>query len=327
MPERRDSEVREAISALALASRPAPRFDELVSIQLAPPVRRTPNWVVAVGVAVMLLILIGASSIVFGRLGEPLEPAPPVGVVTTTTDEAHVRNADGAGLWMNTRGGTLLSVTPAVLVPVEGVFDVTVRGFAIGESGGVGIMACPGARGIVDPETWPGWNGDLRVTCQVGEDANPPFVTSFEESTFETTLQVPVNKVAIEDGGVVIVAGNIWVPASGTILLRIADEPETPWETATATINVSRLTHVISYWPPFITTFNTTYDELRNCDQAYATAQAGQSGYLNALEYWDDTNRDTPGIEYDRHVARLIAAERWLQDHTCPGSYDFVSVG
>lgn len=329
MPEFRDSRIREAISDLALASRPAPHFDEIGRDQMAPPMRRTPDWVVAMGVAVVLLIVIGTLTMVSGRLGDPRDPAPPIGVVTTETDDGPLRDSTAAGVWINPRGGTLLSVSPAVLAPVEGIFEVSVRGFAPGESGGTWVMACPGARGVVDPGSWPGWNGDLTAACQLRDDAIASVTAPWVEGSFEATLQVQVNDTAIQDGGVVIVAGHMWVPASGTVLLRIADESETPWETATRSdvVNVSRLMNVISYWPPFITTFNATYDQMLDCDQAYSTAQAGQSGYLDALELWDDTIRETPGIEYDRHVARLMAAERWLQDHSCPGSHDFVQMG
>ena len=251
------------------------------------------------------------------------------GVATTVYESPFIEAATTVeSLWMNNSWGVLLSVTPPLLPPVRGTYDVTVHGFHSGEQAGVWVTSCPGARGVVDADEWqPAQEpGILDSMCALGED-HPVETGDFIDGAFETIVRVEIDETAIEHGGVVITTGDIWVPVAGNVLLRVGDGPQTPWEESYDGLNMSRLTQVVSYWPPFVVNFDETYDALRSCEEAYASANDGQDSYLDALATWDDTQRDKPGYEYDKAVARLIASERWLHDHTCPGRFDFSSVG
>ena len=289
-----------------------------------------PSWAVAVGVAVGLVIIIGVASLLLGgsdqfeEPGSPTDPPP----VTTTLAGSDTGQLARASVWMAANAGVLLTVNPPLLPPVPGTYEVTVRGYSTGEQGEVWVTSCPGARGEVDLNAWQPAEepGSLESMCALAEDHHVA-EGDFVDGAFETMVQVEIDETAIEDGGVVITAGDIWVPVAGNVLLRIADKPETPWKQTYNDLNLTRLTGIITYWPPFVQDFNETYETLDSCDEAYNQAQAGQSGYLSALEQWDDTQRDTPGYAYDQAVAQLIAGERWLHDHTCPGRYDFTTIG
>ena len=300
-----------------------------------------PNWAIAVAVAVSVVAVIGAGSMLLGGSygadipiapsEKPIVPVPDPpddGVITTTVAGRQPMSDKQATVWMDNRWGVLLSVTPPLLAPVPGTYEVTVHGFHSGEQGGVWVTSCPGAHGEVDVNAWQPAEvpGSLESMCALTDDHHVAR-GDFVDGAFEAMVQIEIDEAAIEEGGVVITTGDMWVPVAGNVLLRIADNPEAPWEQAYNGLNLPRLTNIITYWPPFVQNFNTTYEALNRCDEAYEQAQAGQSGYLNALEQWDDTRRPTPGYEYDRAVAQLIASERWLDDHTCPGRSDFTTVG
>ena len=300
-----------------------------------------PNWAIAAAVAVVVLAIVGAASLLLsGSDGSSIPVAPTettiapepdlldADVVTTTVAGQDATTDTQASVWMNNSWGVLLSVTPPLLPPVRGTYDVTVHGFHSGEQDGVWVTSCPGAGGVVNADAWQPaeepWG--LDSMCALGED-HPVATGDFIDGVFETIVRVEIDETAIEDGGVVITTGDIWVPVAGNVLLRIGDEPQTPWEEAYDGLNMSTLTQMISYWPPFVVNFDATYNALRSCEEAYASANDGQDNYLESLATWDDTQRDKPGYKYDKAVARLIASDRWLHDHTCPGRFDFTSVG
>lgn len=290
---------------------------------------RSPGWMVAVAAAAVVVMVVGGMAWLFGGSDGSAPPADePAPTVPTETVIEGVDPSDEtpASLWMNNRWGVMLSVAPPLLPPVPGTFEVTVHGFHAGEQNGVWVTSCPGAKGVVDVDLWEPTDDGIGALCALGED-HPVATGDFIDGVFETTIRIDIDESAIEDGGVVITAGDIWVPVAGNVLLRITDQPSTAWEGAQGHLNLPSLFKVIRYWPPFVQNFNTIYDELGSCDDAYASAQNGQSGYLNASEEWDDTQRDKPGYVYDMAVARLLASERWLYDHTCPGRLDFISVG
>lgn len=288
------------------------------------PAPRLPNWAVAVAVSVALVIIIGGASLLLGgsdQSDEPVSPTDPT-PVTTTLDGSDTGQPARASIWMT---DVLLTVDPPTLPPVPGTYDVTVHGFRTGESGGVWVTACPQARGIVDPAAWPAQDSGIASFCGV-EEAQIG-TGEFTNGTFTTTLQVEVDQAGIDDGGIVITTGHMFMPVTGNVLIRITDDEGTPLEQAYDGLDLTRLTGLITYWPPFVDTFNTAYATLANCDDAYALATAAQNTYQDALTQWDNTQRPTPGYVYDQAVAQLTASERWLHDHTCPGRYDFTTIG
>lgn len=289
-----------------------------------PSTPRLPNWAVAVAVAVALVIIIGGASLLLGgsdQSDEPVSPTNPT-PVTTTLEGTDTAQPPRASIWMTE---VLLTVDPPTLPPVPGTYDVTVQGFHNGEPRGVWVTACPQARAIVDPAAWPTQDSGIASFCGV-EEAQIG-TGEFANGTFTTTLQVEVDQSAIQDGGIIITTGHIFIPVTGNVLVRITNEPETPWEQAYDGLDLTHLTGLITYWPPFVDNFNTAYAELESCDEAYALATAALSTYQEALTQWDDTQRPTPGYVYDQAVAQLTASERWLHDHTCPGRYDFTTIG
>lgn len=291
-----------------------------------------PGWAVAVAAAVLVATFVGGITWLLAGLdgsGPPTEeplPVSPTDTIESSTDISTPDVHEQDGIWIHHSGGALMSVSPPMIPPVPGIYEVTVHGYQSGEQGGMWVTSCPGARGRVDPNTWEANQFDIAEVCATPDD-QPMATGDFIDGAFQTTVVVRVDESAINDGGIVITAGHIWVPVAGNVLLRIADTPSTAWEKAQNDLNLRRLVSVISYWPPFVQNFNTTYETLTSCSEAHASAQASQNGYLSALEQWDDTQRDKPGYEYDTAVANLLASNQWLLDHTCPGRYDFISIG
>jgi hypothetical protein len=232
-------------------------------------------------------------------------------------------------IWKGPIEPITLTLDPPTVPAEIGVIDVTVTGRPYDS---IWLMVCAGARGVVSPEDWPDtdtWNGDMAAVCGdvsrgSGTLVNP---TIDDDGRFEAILRVPIDAQAIDDGGVVISAGDIWVVLRGNALLRIGPGDESsPWERfGQDHYNTSRLESVITNWGAFEFVFNAVYQEHEGCAQAYAEAQEARSGYLNVE--WDHETQDKPGLEYDRLVARFTASERWLQVKGCPGAGDFTRVG
>ncbi|MFC2153360.1 hypothetical protein ACFLQ7_01860 [Actinomycetota bacterium] len=123
MTEGRDPQIREAITSLAFASRPAPHFDALADGRSATPERSRQAWVVAVAVAVVTLVVIGVASMLFGgsdgssvpiaptepttlTIIDSITPAPPSPVSTTTSSPnaptGSVESSIGVITWTST---------------------------------------------------------------------------------------------------------------------------------------------------------------------------------------------------------------------------------
>ena len=66
MSDQRDPRIREAVTRLALASPPAPTFDELNEDQAVSDVRRVPRWATAVAAAAIVLVVLGGASLLLG---------------------------------------------------------------------------------------------------------------------------------------------------------------------------------------------------------------------------------------------------------------------
>ena len=121
--------------------------------------------------------------------------------------------------WQGPREPISMTLDPAVVPARPGVVPVTVRGEQTNDHGPF-VTVCPGARGMVDPHDW---YDDLQGLGQCGEASfqwdgqhtNP----SVERGRFETVLEQ-----SIANGGVVIVAGDMFIPLRGTVLLQIVPE-------------------------------------------------------------------------------------------------------
>ncbi len=209
-------------------------------------------------------------------------------------------------------------------VPAEiGVVDVAVTGRSYDS---FWVAVCAGARGIVNPDDWsvpddmevPGeFCGD--VSIDNGTVVNP----TTDDEWFRAILRVPIDAQAIEDGGVVITAGDLWSPLRGNVLLRVGPDDElSAWEWLYQhQYSTTVLESIITDWGAFEAGFNTTYQEHENCDQAYAAAEEAMRESWD-IE-WDSETQEKPGHEYDRLIARYLASQRWLQVNGCPGAGDF----
>lgn len=82
MTDQRDPRIREAVTRLALASPPAPTFDELTEDRAVSGVRRVPGWATAVAAAASVLAVIGGASLLLGGSDGATE-TPPVAQSTT----------------------------------------------------------------------------------------------------------------------------------------------------------------------------------------------------------------------------------------------------
>ena len=86
MTDRRDPQIRQAITALAMASRPAPTFEEIVDTQPTAEPRPRRTWIVAVATAAAVLIIIGAASFLLGGSDGSVVPLPPADTTTIPPD-------------------------------------------------------------------------------------------------------------------------------------------------------------------------------------------------------------------------------------------------
>jgi len=132
-----------------------------------------------------------------------------------------------------------LTVAPSVVGAIPGMVEVTVTGN--GSDGPLAVIACPGVHGLTSVDAWWEYDGDAVAMCDVDiEEAaatgawREPGVTL---GAFSTTLSVTIDEQAIDDGGVVIVAGPLVsmggppiVTAAGTALLEIDAPPFPPPE-------------------------------------------------------------------------------------------------
>jgi hypothetical protein len=107
---------------------------------------------------------------------------------------------------------------------VPDTVEVAVDGFGFRGFGQVSVWTCPGADG--DPSVR--FFSDPFEACGIGD---PQQVRADgiwadhgpvpEDGHFSTTLTVPVDDAAIEAGGVVILAGDMFVPHAATALLEV----------------------------------------------------------------------------------------------------------
>jgi len=182
-------------------------------------------WIAAVAAAAVITA-IGVVPLLVGPRVADAPPASEPSTITTPTTLETAPPTTGASevhapVWTGPIDPITLTLDPP-LVPAEiGVVEVTVTGNAHDD---VWVMVCSGARGVIDPAGWPqtdqiplGVCGD--ASRQDGTLLNP----EIEDGRFEAVLQVPIDAQAIEDGGIVITAGDIWVPLRGNALLSIAD--------------------------------------------------------------------------------------------------------
>ena len=95
MTERRDPRIREAAARLAMASPPAPTFDELTHVQTSPHASRVPAWAIAVAAAAAVLVVIGGTSMLLGGSDGSTEPSPAAQSATAAPVPATVLGASG----------------------------------------------------------------------------------------------------------------------------------------------------------------------------------------------------------------------------------------
>jgi len=253
MSDQRDPRIRALIVELSASSPEAPTFAEIEDRAVEPvgdgPVRplgtlrqsRARGWglgAVAAAALVVLLVIGGPLLVLERDINSDVEVLAPVDVETTvtappttiTSDLSTVAGGATPGVvWTGPVDPIALTLDPAVVPAEIGTVTVTVTGRSPDD---IWVMVCSGARGVVDAADWPpaaeipgGVCGE--VSREAGTLTNP----KLEGGAFEATLQVPIDAEAIEEGGVVITAGDIWVPLRGNALLQVADDAtgESDW--------------------------------------------------------------------------------------------------
>jgi hypothetical protein len=185
---------------------------------------------IAVGTAVAILVVGAVSMLLLSGDGFDVVEGPAsttlMSPATTTAPPTTSASEIPPTIWRGPTDPITLTLDPPTVPAEIGVIDVTVTGQTPDR---LWLVVCSGARGIVNPEDWSGidtWNGDMAAVCGdvsrgSGTLVNP---TIDNQGRFRTILRVPIDAQAIEDGGVVITAGDIWVPLRGNALLQIADD-------------------------------------------------------------------------------------------------------
>ena len=122
--------------------------------------------------------------------------------------------------------GAGISLAPAQVPAVRGPVEVTIDGHGFGTASAVFVLVCPGLQG--DPDA-PRASGDISAECEMTQSAKAARDQGMQanvkldpvDGVFTATLTVPITDDAIADGGVVIVAGDIFMPFWVTELLAI----------------------------------------------------------------------------------------------------------
>ncbi len=132
----------------------------------------------------------------------------------------------GSQSWTNPSEPVQLWVEPATVPAEVGVVTVTVHGEGFISTSGIWVMPCPEVGAEVDPSNWP----EPQPT-QEGEmiDVSPCPDSSMQDhridvSTAEFTIEldVPITAAAINEGGIVITTGDIWLPVWANVLLEVS---------------------------------------------------------------------------------------------------------
>lgn len=125
--------------------------------------------------------------------------------------------------WIADFEGIELTLTPELVDPTIGQVEVAVEGVATPGYSEVFVMACPGLEGNVNPAS--GLTADLGSLCAADaadlRGAGALVNVEVVNARFSATITVAIDSKAIEDGGVVVLAGDIFVPYAGTALVRV----------------------------------------------------------------------------------------------------------
>jgi hypothetical protein len=98
-----------------------------------------------------------------------------------------------------------------------------------------------------------------------------------------------------------------------------------PWDQHGDPYQTQRIADVVSDESQMIAWFNSTYDALTDCEDAYSTGSAAELAFQEQTEQIAAAEGISPEDAYDRSLGAFLAAAEWLSQNGC--QQRLISVG